>query len=228
MLLASHPDEAVLEMYCMEKLEGSRLEAFEEHLLICDECQDRVTETDSFLIGMRAALSHPVAESNWERWNIFRVVQMPVPVWAAGAVAFVGLGGVYLTRNLSTQTPPLAIALAATRGGSMTSVKSTGPFDLDLDARDLAPSGPYRVQLVNGDGTEVWSTSSDVRDGHVHAIVRQRLSPGQYYVRIAGSGGLSPRVCSAARKLIQKTRRLSFSILNLAVSATAITAMTPA
>ena len=228
MLIATHPDETVLELYCMEKLAGPKLEAFEEHLLICADCQDRVTETDSFLLGMKGALSRPMEESLVERWNVLRFFQMPVPVWATAAVAVAGIGGVVVTRNLSTQAAPLAIALTATRGGPMPVAKSAGPLDLDLDARDLAPSGSYRVQLVNGEGTEVWSTSSDAHNGHVHALIQQRLNPGQYYVRIGRSGRHSTRIRSALGKLAQNVRRFSFSTLNLAVSATAITAMTPA
>ncbi len=189
MLMGTHPDENVLEMYCMEKLEGLQLESFEEHLLICEECQDRVTEVDRFLIAMKAALKHPVKETLWERWNPAKMFQMPVPVWATAAVALAGVAGVFVAHNLNTQPAPLALALTATRGGSVAVAKAAGPLDLDLDARDLASSGSYRVQLVNGEGTEVWSTSSNVHDGHVHALVQQRLSPGQYYVRIADPSG---------------------------------------
>ena len=189
MLLETHPDETVLELYCMEKLDGPKLEAFEEHVLLCEGCQDRVTATDSYLLAMKAALSRPAEKTLAERWDIQRFFQMPAPVWATAAVAVAGVGGFLVTRNLTTPTVPVAIALTATRGGSTPVAIPSGPLDLDLDARDLAPSGAYRVQLVDGSGIEVWSSSSNASNGHVHALIKQRLTPGQYYVRIADPTG---------------------------------------
>ena len=186
---ATHPDDRILEMFSMEKLEGSALETFEEHLLICAHCQDRVLDTDSFVRGMKAALARPIGAVEKEPWSFARFFQIPVPVWATCAIAVAGVTGVLLTYSLTTHTPPLALALTATRSGTMTVAKASGPLDLDLDARDLAASGNYHVQIVNADGTEVWSSGSEAHNGHVHALVNERLSPGQYYVRIADPAG---------------------------------------
>ena len=201
----------------MEKLEGSALETFEEHLLICAHCQDRVMDTDSFVRGMKAALAHGAVETTQkevtrkEPWSWARFFQIPVPVWATGAVAVAGISGVFLTYNFTAQIPPLALALTATRSGTMTVAKVAGPLDLDLDARDLAPSGKYHVQIVNGDGTEVWSSGSEAHNGHVHALVNERLSPGQYYVRIADPTGAQREFAlRLGSNRLKKTRRFSF------------------
>ncbi len=190
MLHTGHPDEAVLESYSMNKLDGEQLDVFEEHLLICAECQDRVTDTDSFVRGMRSALVAPVPESSAFGWDWKRYFQMPAPVWATAAVACAGIVGAFAVYKLNPDTAPLAIALSATRGGYIPTAKSGTPLDLDLDTRDLTPGAGNRVQIVNGDGTEVWSgAASSVRNGHVHALVVSRLNPGQYYVRIADAAG---------------------------------------
>jgi len=188
MLHAGHPDESVLELYCMNKLAGSPLDAFEEHLLVCADCQDRVTATDGFLRGMRSALSVP--EQAATSWNPFRYFQMPMPVWATAGVALAGVLGVVVAYNQNLTQAPLAIALTASRGGAMSVAKAGSPLDLDLDVRDIATAAKNRVQIVNAEGNEVWSGSaSAVKDGHMHALVSSRLSPGQYYVRIADPAG---------------------------------------
>src|SRR5688572_19962240 len=48
------PDDS-FEQYSMGRLPANDLEAFEEHLLICPECQDRLTESDRFVRTMREA-----------------------------------------------------------------------------------------------------------------------------------------------------------------------------
>ncbi len=47
----------VAEAYAMERLAADKVEAFENHLLICPDCQDRVADADAFIWSIRAALS---------------------------------------------------------------------------------------------------------------------------------------------------------------------------
>ncbi len=190
MLQAGHPDDLILESYCMNKLAGDPLDVFEDHLLVCTECQNRVTDTDSFLRGMRSALLAPEPAAAASRWDLRQYFQMPVPVWATAAVAVAGIVGVVANHQMNPEAAPLAVALSATRGGSMPSAKAGSALDLDLDTRDLAPSPENRIQIVNSDGKEVWSgAASSVQTGHTHVIVKSQLAPGQYYVRIADSTG---------------------------------------
>lgn len=190
MFQAGHPDDVVLESYCMKELEGHPLDVFEEHLLVCAQCQDRVTDTDSFLRGMRSALVAPLHAVSASGWDLRRLFQIPVPVWAIAAVALAGIVGAIAVHELNPEAAPLAIALSATRGGSMPTAKSGIALDLDLDTRDLSPVAGNRVQIVNADGNEVWSgAATSVQNGHTHAIIKSPLSAGQYYVRIADPAG---------------------------------------
>jgi anti-sigma factor ChrR (cupin superfamily) len=50
-----HPDEGLFERYALGDLLESEVPAFEQHLLICHECQDRMAETDAYVLGMQAA-----------------------------------------------------------------------------------------------------------------------------------------------------------------------------
>jgi anti-sigma factor RsiW len=52
--VGSHLAEAELEEYSMGRLPEARMEAFEEHLLACDACQDRLLEMESFVNAIRS------------------------------------------------------------------------------------------------------------------------------------------------------------------------------
>ncbi len=167
---------------------------------MCEGCQDRVDAADSYVRGMRSALArpeklarpelaHPEKTVEFEGWRFPNLFTMPTPVWAVAAVVLLALGGMVATRSLNLLGPPVAIALSATRG-QVSIVAATGPLDLDLDTRDLPGSSSYKLQVVNADGGEVWSsTVAGVENGHVHARVDKRLAPGQYFVRIATASG---------------------------------------
>ena len=83
--IGSHLDESDLEQYSMGKhsmgkLLGERLESFEEHLLACEFCQDRLLEMEAYVNAVRS-VSPKLRQSNRARWRerFFR----PRPTWVA-------------------------------------------------------------------------------------------------------------------------------------------------
>jgi hypothetical protein len=50
------PDE-VAKAYCMETLEAADAAAFDEHLLVCDECWRIVEATEEYVRPMRIAVA---------------------------------------------------------------------------------------------------------------------------------------------------------------------------
>lgn len=50
-----HADDEALEQYSMGSLQEPELGQLEEHLLICGDCRERLTQMDSYVRGMRAA-----------------------------------------------------------------------------------------------------------------------------------------------------------------------------
>jgi hypothetical protein len=50
-----HPDDEVVEAYAMRRLAEPVLSAYEEHLLICEDCQKRLQQMDEYLDAMRRA-----------------------------------------------------------------------------------------------------------------------------------------------------------------------------
>src|SRR5947207_8219104 len=51
--LGPYLEESDLEQYSMGKLSESLLPAFEEHLIACDSCQDRLLEMEAFVNAVR-------------------------------------------------------------------------------------------------------------------------------------------------------------------------------
>ena len=58
----THLTDDALELYSLQRLPESELDSFEEHLLICPACQDRLAESDSYVHTMQQALSRLQAE----------------------------------------------------------------------------------------------------------------------------------------------------------------------
>jgi anti-sigma factor RsiW len=50
-----HPDESQIEAYSLGVLDEGFIQEFEQHLLTCHECQDRVAQMDAEVQGMQAA-----------------------------------------------------------------------------------------------------------------------------------------------------------------------------
>ena len=54
-VIGSHLQEPELEEYSMGTLSETSPEAFEEHLLACDSCQDRLLEMEAYVNAIRSA-----------------------------------------------------------------------------------------------------------------------------------------------------------------------------
>jgi len=50
-----HPEDSEIEQYSLGVLAAEDIPGFEQHLLICHECQDRVAQMDAEIQGMQAA-----------------------------------------------------------------------------------------------------------------------------------------------------------------------------
>jgi hypothetical protein len=53
--LDRHLDEGQIESYSMQMGDAQEAARFEEHLLICETCQERLMEMDSYIASMRQA-----------------------------------------------------------------------------------------------------------------------------------------------------------------------------
>jgi anti-sigma factor ChrR (cupin superfamily) len=50
-----HPDDEQVEQYSLGVLPAGAIPEFEQHILICHDCQDRVARMDAEIQGMQAA-----------------------------------------------------------------------------------------------------------------------------------------------------------------------------
>src|SRR6058998_3132284 len=118
--IGSHLDESDLEQYSMGKhsmgkLLGERLESFEEHLLACESCQDRLLETEAYVNAVRS-VSPKLRQANRPRWRERYFGQRPawVAAFAVGVVVL-GMGWFWLVAPRG-RTDFAAVFLHASRG----------------------------------------------------------------------------------------------------------------
>jgi hypothetical protein len=176
----SHPHQDVFEDYAFERLSLDEAANFEEHLLICEECQETLANTDEYIGVMKAATAAYAGGR----------ATTPMPRrgmglrWNAAAAAILLL--TCLTALLSSRAPagdPKQIALNAYRGAGDVPVAPAGrPLDLKIDLKDVRAASGYRVEVVDLTGRRVWF-------GGPPAHLAKGLPKGDYWVRLLTDNG---------------------------------------
>jgi anti-sigma factor RsiW len=96
---ADHSAEETIEKYAMAKLAESEVAPFEEHLLMCDGCQERLQQMDTFVHATKAALAKLRPEPSFpERLSALSAIP---PRWASVA----GLGAAILALIILRSRP---------------------------------------------------------------------------------------------------------------------------
>lgn len=199
MFTEGHLDGDVLELYAMGRLSEAASEPLEEHILVCEICQQRLTETEAYIRAMRGALSksadheqtHPFLSRLRDLFLTPKLSWSPV-TWGSVALA-VCAAAIFLGSTLMRREwPPVAVALSAMRGAGA-AVRARGPLDLDLDTSGL-PAAEYRVEIVDALGKSVWKTAHvPAQSDHVRVRVERRLGGGQYFIRAILPDGSTAR-----------------------------------
>src|SRR5437588_9915540 len=113
--LNRHPDEGDIEKYAMGLLREVEVAGFEEHLLICEECQRHLAEADEYVVAMRGAVQcsnrKGQGQPRGSRWKALRAIS----ALAAVAVLMLGIGW-WSGKSSLTGSAPFAVSLQATRG----------------------------------------------------------------------------------------------------------------
>ena len=211
--LRVHPAEDLLEEYAFGRLAEPRLSNLEEHLLLCEACQQRLVTAEQYI----AVMKQGTAELAARPLAVDRILRSFVPAWltqvwsahysftqfthsrlrtgglAAAFVLFALFAGGVWRRQLAPAGPPAAIVLTSFRGGESNGIADAPAnriLNLRIDATRLTElSGPPSLQIVNASGVEVWHGALEVRagteTGRVFAArVPSGLKPGQYWVRL--------------------------------------------
>jgi len=189
--IGSHLEEPELEEYSMGTLLEANLEAFEEHLLACDSCQDRLLEMEAYVNAMRSA-SPKLREVRQPFWaDLFR---RPRPAWiAAFAMGVVVLGVARVWIVPPPARPEVAsVILHSSRGidGLAIAKAPSGKLlSLIMDLTELPPFPSYTLEIVNATGKPVWHATAHPENGKISQPTTNRLPVGQYYVRLNAPGG---------------------------------------
>jgi hypothetical protein len=184
-----HLDDGALEQYSMGDLSESEVGAFEEHLLVCGQCQVRLEKTDAYIASMRDAAAEfrsqqrlvPVeTQRRWWTW-------LRLATAVAAAAVLIVLVGWWSSRS-HMAAPPLAISFNTTRGAITTSVPADTWFLVRLDLAGISDFPTYRLQMVDATGAAVWQHMATAHDAKVEAKIPKAKS-GTYFIRVYSPKG---------------------------------------
>jgi hypothetical protein len=181
-----HASDDRLELYALRRLSGSEVEQIEEHLFVCQFCRGRLEETGTFAVTMSTHLKDRPAPAEPKSLNWFAWLQPRLAVSGALAALLLGLG-IYWMGSGARLPPVASLQLTAMRGEMQTVGVAR---EIDLTLADAPPAGgPFRVEVVDASGASVWSGIPRTAAQGLEAKVGNRLSPGDYFVRLFGSTG---------------------------------------
>ncbi len=186
MVFDGHPTDETLEEYSLAVLADPLLSEFEEHLLICELCQDRLALEDDFRQGMHDAGT--VLQRRREGspgWSSLK----PAWVFAMAALFLIlaGIGWQGLRHAVAgRQVSAAVVLLQATRGpeDAAAAARADRPAILVLDLIDLQLSPDYNVEIVDAAGRPVFRTSLIPEKNRLQVPLAKGLSAGTYFVRV--------------------------------------------
>jgi len=177
-----HATDDVLERYAMGRLYGAEFAEVEEHLLVCEDCQDRLAREDLLRQHVRLggiALQQSRGRAPW---------RFPKPVWAAGlaAAALLVYAGIAWRPSSRPSAQPAVIFLQATRGADdpAGAVPARKPFTAVLDLTGLRPFPEYQVEIADAAGNSVFRSSGTPQNNKLPATLPKGLVAGTYYIRV--------------------------------------------
>ena len=150
----------------------------EEHLLTCGECQERLRETDDYLLAMRTASEQLRRDA---RGTKERGGRIPARFTALAAACVMLLVAATL-RLVRPPGPVVGVSLTALRGnGAGSSAPAGRELLLHPDLTGLAEVSTFRLEIVDQTGHTVrQATFARARNG-VNVL---GLNAGLYFVRV--------------------------------------------
>jgi hypothetical protein len=194
-----HPANEVLEEYSLQRLSAAECDRIEDHLLLCEQCQEELIRIETFIRDMKVVCGvpqtkvAPSGESLLGRW----LTLIPRPAMVAAFAAVVLAVGIPMMRDSERAASPLAVhsplavQLTVMRGRestTMATAEQRRPLQLRISAAELPEASTYRLQIVNQSGTPVWSGQPRSEADNLIADVSASLSAGTYWVRLFTSG----------------------------------------
>jgi hypothetical protein len=179
-----HPSEDQWEEYALGRVRGLALDSLDDHLLLCDQCQDKLAQLDAFINGLKLQQGHsvwrpkltPEAGRSWSR-----------PAWlfrsaAIAGVAAAGIAALLLARNIAPAAPQ-KLVLESYRGSpdATPQARPGAPLDLSADLTDLPPGADPYIEVAAADGKIV---KSKTLSPNGRAVIPKGLPEGVYWIRL--------------------------------------------
>ena len=184
-----HLDEADIEKYSMGDLRELEVAAFEEHLLICERCQQLLVETDDYVASMKGAAAHWRQRQGLGRTESVRWKALRVFAGVAAIAVLVIVIGWWSGNSDVTGSAPFAVNLQATRGAAIAAYAPAGTWLLvRLDLAGLPNLPSYRLEMVNSAGTVIWHGSATAVDAKAESKI-PGTGAGIYFIRVYTPSG---------------------------------------
>jgi putative zinc finger protein len=178
-----HIEASVLTGYITGILSETETAAVEEHLLICENCRQRLDEAEYKYVAGEAA-----------RRIQRRSLADPAPIkglrsksaWILALAASVAL--IFLIPGKNKPTVYTDVHLESVRGPSAGIVKAEAgkPLRLHLDLTELS-GNPLRLEIADHEGKTVWRTPTELPyEKNLAVALDKKLRPGSYWVRVYG------------------------------------------
>lgn len=188
----SHVRDEILEAYILKRLQAEDVDQLEDHLLICEYCQNRLDQSSQFIQATRIAATRIRAEeTNQARrrpWWSVATIHRP-----AFAVVTIAILGIALSLSYRRSATPVyeEVALMTTRGTGENEVagRSGLRLKLNLGLQGVDQQPEYRVLVVDTSGKLIWQSGPvrpETRD-EVKVTLDQEIGTGTYWVRLMGN-----------------------------------------
>lgn len=178
-----HPSEEILEGYVLRRLPEALADTVDEHLLFCHSCQDALLETGRFVSAFKATADPQYRDAGAGRsgWLRVRPSLALAPAFLLLVMAFLAV-----QRHRSQKlAAAVEVSLSSLRGTNVSSSAPAGkPLKLSIEAPDLISGGPYRAEVVDATGDQVWKGAVLQNAGKLVATVAPPLRPGVFWVRL--------------------------------------------
>jgi hypothetical protein len=192
----SHPTEATWEKYAFGQTREPEVATLEEHLLVCEDCQNLLAEVTDYIqlmkvatLRLRKARARVEAPPQPPPIGLTKSWAASRAVWATAVAA--GCLAVWLLYSPLRFAHPGQFAvdrvmLASFRGGGVETIRARAhrPLELDIDAEDVPAAAEYRVVVVTLSGKAVFTGRPNATGGTLSVALPEGLDTGSYWVRL--------------------------------------------
>ncbi len=216
---ASCLTEREIEEFLFNRLSGVTREVVEEHLLVCQQCQDSVEKEESYFETIRAAarvneqetlersFSGVPQQGLIQTWvarlaNLFDWRNRRLWTVAAASLLLMSTAIVWQRQSGGRQQFQ-EVSLEVYRGAFVSAeARAEVPLSLSIAVEDLA-AGPYSMQLVDSSGGSLASAQANTSGGKLVWRLTKAYPAGTYWVRLSKPDQASIVVREYGLKLVR-------------------------